>query len=244
MTLVAFDEDQMYYDEVVLTTFKNGDVKVSIPIEGRDKVEEIITKDGFKIYLFCAGRRFTTGPFKRWLRSLNLEEMMGDEFFQLAINIWTDRVMRCIESGDTVINFLLLPELGVCYRLRITDSVQGKGSISAFKINEMGIYALEGYDTMTSNMTLMMETLGKGNPFTPKECFAINSLIYLPDLGTKYSTLEYKSGEVKTGLCIKELIKNTIPGLMKSSPMLKELLTDRYKQLDELKLKEPKIEKI
>lgn len=107
----------------------------------------------------------------------------------------------------------------------------------------MGNYALEGLDNFTAYMVSMLNSLDRGNDFTPKERFAMNCLICFEDLGETYSELEYESGEVKTGLRTRALIKEVIPSLMKRSPMIKDLLKERYKQLDELKLKSPEITK-
>lgn len=245
MTLVAFDVDRMYSDEVQTHIFNDGVIKVKVPNTGINKIEVITSKHGFKLYLFMVGKCFNASSLIRWLRSPFLEELGSDEFQNLLVNFWSDRALRDVgNTSSEIINFILIPDLNLCYRLTIDDHMNSNGHLNVFRVNEMGNYALEGLDNFTANMVSMLNNLGRGNEFTPKERFAMNCLIGFEELGETYSEMEYKSGEVKTGLCTKALIKEVIPSLMKRSPMIKDLLSERYKQLDELKLKSPEVTKI
>lgn len=241
MTLVAFDVDRMYSDEVQTHFFNDGEVKVMVPNAGINKIEVIISKQGFKIYLFMVGRCFNVKPLVRWLKTLSLDNLKGEDFEDHLLNFWTDRALRLTKDPNLdSINFILVPELELCYRLYVEN---GRGALNVFRINEMGNYALEGLDNFTAYMVSMLNTLDRGSDFTPKERFAMNCLMRFEEIGETYSELEYETGEVKTGLCTRALIKEVIPSLMKRSPMIKELLNERYKQLGELKLKSPKITK-
>lgn len=132
MTLVAFDVDRMYSDEVQTHIFRDGGIKVMVPNTGINKIETINSKQDFKIYIFMVGKCFNANPLIRWLKTLPLDSLKGEDFRDHLVNFWADRAMRFINdpNADTI-NFILVPELELCYRLHIED---GRGVLNFFSV--------------------------------------------------------------------------------------------------------------